>query len=155
VNIVVNNEEGIIFSLSDGSNHSFHFRYLNIMLIFLDKMIKLWNARNLMCVQTMVDKTAHRPENTISSIYYDSINRKIVTGSGKIELWPLFSNSRHLTQKSHESPIISALFNSNFNQVVSGCQTGTITLWDPIYGDKIFEFHRPHGVLQYLITFSH
>ncbi|KAJ3336526.1 WD40 repeat domain 95 [Kappamyces sp. JEL0680] len=128
VNIVVNNEEGIIFSLSE------------------DKMIKLWNARNLMCVQTMVDKNAHRPENTITSIFYDNVNRQIVTGSGKLETWPLFSNSRHLTQKSHESPIISALFNSNFNQVVSGCHTGTITLWDPICGEKIFEFHRPHGV---------
>lgn len=128
--IVVNNEEGIIFSLSE------------------DKMIKSWNARNLLCIQTMVDKVAHRPENNLSAIYYDSNNRVILTASSKIEVWPLFSANRSFTSKSHESPVVNILYNTNFHQVVSGSQNGTVTLWDPQTGEKIFSFHRPHGGLE-------
>lgn len=130
INIAVNNEEGIIYSLSD------------------DKMIKLWNARNLLCVQTMFDKGATRLENSISSIYYDSSNRILLTGTSKIEIWPLVSNTKQLMSKSHESPIVNVIYNSNFHQVVSGCQTGTISLWDTTSGCKISSFHRPHGGLE-------
>lgn len=130
INIAVNNEEGIIYSLGD------------------DKMIKLWNARSLLCLQTMFDKAAHRPENIISSLFYDPINRILLTGTSKIEVWPMISNAKQMTSKSHESPIVNILFNSNFHQVVSGCQTGTVTLWDPVTGLKIFSFHRPHGGLE-------
>ena len=130
INIAVNNEEGIIYSLSD------------------DKVLKLWNARNLLCLQTMVDKAAHRPENIISSMYYDSNNRILLTGTSKIETWPLVTNTKQTLSKSHESPIVAALFNTSFHQVVSGCQTGTISIWDSVTGYKIFSFHRPHGVLE-------
>ncbi|KAJ3276764.1 WD40 repeat domain 95 [Terramyces sp. JEL0728] len=106
VQICVNHEDGIIFSLSE------------------DKAIKLWNARNLNCIQTAIDKVPHRPENTISAMYYDTYNRQLMTGSGKLEIWPLFPN------------------------VVSGSQNGDIILWDPTCGERIFEFHRAHGSLE-------
>lgn len=30
-------------------------------------------------------------------------------------------------------------------QVVSGCQSGTISIWDPLTGENVFQFHKPHG----------
>ena len=71
VKLRINHEEGHIISLSE------------------DKMIKIWNARNLQCLQTVVDRIAHRPENIISSIFYDMYNRQLVTGSEKLETWPV------------------------------------------------------------------
>ncbi|KAJ3325129.1 WD repeat-containing protein 49 [Boothiomyces sp. JEL0866] len=130
VQICVNHEDGVIFSLSE------------------DKVVKLWNARNLNCIQTAIDKVPHRPENTITAMYYDTYNRQLMTGSGKLEIWPLFPNVKHNSSRSHDAPIVAALFNSNFNQVVSGSQNGDIILWDPTCGEKIFEFHRAHGSLE-------
>ncbi|KAJ3262291.1 WD40 repeat domain 95 [Boothiomyces macroporosus] len=130
VQICVNHEDGVIFSLSE------------------DKVVKLWNARNLNCIQTVIDKVPHRPENTITAMYYDTYNRQLMTGSGKLEIWPLFPNVKHNSSRSHDAPIVAALFNSNFNQVVSGSQNGDIILWDPTCGEKIFEFHRAHGSLE-------
>ncbi|EGF76597.1 hypothetical protein BATDEDRAFT_92606 [Batrachochytrium dendrobatidis JAM81] len=125
--IVINHENGHIISLSE------------------DKVVKIWNARHLNCLQTIVDKNSHRPENTISSIYFDAQFRQIITGSDVMETWPLHTNSKQIAIKSHDSPVVSAMFNSNFNQVVSGCQTGTIIIWDPLSGEKIFQFHNAHG----------
>jgi WD40 repeat protein len=69
--IIINHEESHIISLSD------------------DKVIKIWNAKNLQCLQSVCDHIAHRPDNIISSIYYDNHNRQLVTGSDKIESWPV------------------------------------------------------------------
>ena len=126
VNLTVNNEEGIIFSLSE------------------DKVIKLWNARTLQCIQTLVDKIAHRPENALTAIFYDSPNRQFISASSKLQIWPMFASMK----TRQDSPIVQALFNSNFNQVVSGFQNGSIRLWDPVFGEKIFEFHRAHDHLE-------
>jgi WD40 repeat protein len=130
VNLAINHEEGIIFSLSE------------------DKTIKLWNARTLNCIQTITEKVAHRPENTLSAIFYDPVSRNIITASSKLQTWPLFPNLKQSNFRNSDSPIVSALFNSNFNQVVSGFQNGSIKLWDPVYGEKIFEFHKAHDHLE-------
>ena len=71
--IIINHEQSHIISLAD------------------DKVIKVWNAKNLQCLQTVYDRIAHRPDNIITSIYYDSYNRQIITGSDKIESWPVLS----------------------------------------------------------------
>ncbi|KAI8911806.1 WD40-repeat-containing domain protein [Gorgonomyces haynaldii] len=128
--IAINHEDAQIISLSE------------------DKVIKIWNIRNLNCLQTLVDKVPHRPENIISAIFYDSLNRKIITGSTKLESWPMQQMSRNAFTRSHDGPVVAAMFNTNFHQVVSCSQSGTITLWDPTAGTKIFQFHRPHGSLE-------
>lgn len=101
-----------------------------------------------MPLQTLVDKVAHRPENTISAIFYDSLNRQIITGSNKIEVWPLYSNSKHLTSKGQDVTLISVLYNPLFGHIVSGNQAGTITIWSPLSGEKIFEYLKCHGDLE-------
>lgn len=75
MSIKVNNEEGHIISMSE------------------DKVIKVWNARNLNCLQTLTDKIAHRPENIISALYYDNYNQQLISGHTKIDTWPIYKNS--------------------------------------------------------------
>ncbi|KAJ3094874.1 nucleoside diphosphate kinase, partial [Physocladia obscura] len=60
----------------------------------------------------------------------------------------LYKNLRHTVARSHDAGVISALFNENFHQVVSGCQSGTVSIWDLASGDKIFSFHNAHGKLE-------
>ncbi|KAJ3129013.1 WD40 repeat domain 95 [Nowakowskiella sp. JEL0407] len=126
MNILVNHEEGHVISLSE------------------DKVIKIWNARNLNCLQTLVDKIPHRPENIISSIYFDYNNHQLISGSNKLESWPLYKNTKHAVARSHYAPIVAAMYNSNFHQIVSGCQNGTISIWHLVTGEKYFQFNNAH-----------
>ncbi|KAJ3105690.1 WD40 repeat domain 95 [Phlyctochytrium planicorne] len=128
--LIVNHEDSQLISLSE------------------DKAIKIWNVRNLNCLQTLMDKIPHRPENTISSIYFDALNRQLITGSNRLETWPLYKNLKFAIARSHEAGIVSAMFNENFHQVVSGCQNSTVSIWDLASGDKIFQFHNAHGKLE-------
>ncbi|KAI9352022.1 WD40-repeat-containing domain protein [Obelidium mucronatum] len=128
--LIVNHEESQLISLSE------------------DKVIKIWNIRNLNCIQTLMDKVPHRPENIISAIFFDATNRQFLTGSNKLETWPLYKNLRHTIARSHDAGVVAAMFNENFHQVVSGCQNGTVSIWDLASGDKIFQFHNAHGKLE-------
>ncbi|KAI8827856.1 WD40-repeat-containing domain protein [Chytriomyces cf. hyalinus JEL632] len=130
LNLIVNHEESQLISLSE------------------DKVIKIWNIRNLNCIQTLMDKVPHRPENIISAIFFDSSTRQLLTGSNKLDVWPMFKNLRHTIARSHDAPVIAAMFNENFHQVVSGCQGGTVSIWDLASGDKIFQFHNAHGKVE-------
>ena len=126
--ILVHQEEAHIISISD------------------DKVIKIWSARTMTCLQTIVDKDPHRPENYISAAFFDVNMRRVLTASSRIDAWPLLSKVRASVTRSHEAPVTAAMFNHNFHQVVSGCQNGTICLWELSSGETIFSFSNLHGV---------
>jgi WD40 repeat protein len=71
ISIVINHEDGHVISLSE------------------DKNIRVWSLRSLNCIQSLYDNVTHRPENIISALFYDSINRKIMTCSSTIQQWPV------------------------------------------------------------------
>ncbi|KAJ3204740.1 WD40 repeat domain 95 [Entophlyctis luteolus] len=60
----------------------------------------------------------------------------------------MYKNMRLSIARSHDAEVVSALFNENFHQVVSGCQNGTVSIWDLASGDKIFQFHNAHAKLE-------
>ncbi|KAI9204974.1 WD40-repeat-containing domain protein [Polychytrium aggregatum] len=131
VNIIVNHENSHVLSLSE------------------DKVVKIWNARNLNCLQTLTDKLWHRPENIISAIYFDQHNHQLLTGSNRLEIWPqLYKNLKQSAARSHDAPVVGGMFNENFHQVVSACQLGTVSIWDLGTGEKIFQFNNAHGKLE-------
>ncbi|ORZ37998.1 WD40-repeat-containing domain protein [Catenaria anguillulae PL171] len=128
--VLVNQADGHIISLSE------------------DKVIKIWNIRTMNCLQTLTDRFPHRPENVLSAIYFDNVHRQLITGSSKLESWPLYSQYQQSLVRSHEAPIVAALFNNSFHQIVSGCEDSTVTVWEAYSGEKTFQFNQVHGNLE-------
>jgi hypothetical protein len=52
------------------------------------KVIKVWNARNLNCLQTLVDKLDIRA-GLMTHALYDSINHQLVVASTKLDCIPV------------------------------------------------------------------
>lgn len=90
-----------------------------------DKVVKIWDIRTYACIQTIFDKICYRPEDRLTSIYFDRTTNNILACSRKINLWfvsyfscPLtnyFSSklkkkSKHLM--SIQSPLHSIIPNS-------------------------------------------
>ncbi|KAI9094719.1 WD40-repeat-containing domain protein [Phlyctochytrium arcticum] len=125
--ISVNHEEGHIISLSE------------------DRVIKVWNARTLNCLQTLTEKLPQRPDELVSVMFFDTMNRQLLVGSDKVVTWPLYKTYRHTVSRSHDSGVVAAMFNENFHQVVSGAADGTVCIWDLASGVRTFSFHNAHG----------
>ncbi|KAJ3185585.1 WD40 repeat domain 95 [Geranomyces variabilis] len=130
VNISINHEEGHIISLSE------------------DRVIKVWNARSLNCLQTLAEKVPQKVDELISVIFFDQVNGQLVLGSDKLQTWPLYKTFRHALSRSHNAGVVAAMFNENFHQVVSGAQDGTVCIWDIASGERAFSFHNAHGKLE-------
>ncbi|KAI8818479.1 WD40-repeat-containing domain protein [Fimicolochytrium jonesii] len=129
-NICVNHEEGHIISLSE------------------DRVIKIWSARSLNCMQTLAEKIPQKPDDLISAIFFDQWNGQLVMGSEKLQSWPLYKTHRAAVSRSHDAGVVAAMFNENFHQVVSGAQDGTICIWDIATGERAFSYHNAHGKLE-------
>ncbi|KAI8914980.1 WD40-repeat-containing domain protein [Powellomyces hirtus] len=130
VNISINHDEGHIISLSE------------------DRVIKVWNARSLNCLQTLAEKVPQKVDELISVIFFDQVNGQLVLGSDKLQTWPLYKTFKHALSRSHNAGVVAAMFNENFHQVVSGAQDGTVCIWDLASGERAFSFHNAHGKLE-------
>ena len=106
-----------------------------------DKVIKIWDLRTNKCMQTIVDKEHYWPENKITSLMFNPVKKCIVSGAVKLK-------ERHRIKKSNlqaSNPLVFALFNSNFGQVVTGDANCTVNVYNVETGEKVFAFDEVHG----------
>jgi len=90
------------------------------------------------CLQSTADSTNYRPDNFISAIFWDSDLQQLITAGNRVKVWHHEGTDGVEEMCSHESPVCSALFNKNFQQVVSGDATGNVKVWAIETGRLVF-----------------
>lgn len=108
----------------------------------VDKVVKVWDIRNYKCIQTFTDKTEYKPEDRLTCMGFDEDGPALVMCSSTINVLPV--SVKVETSRTHLAPIVGALYNDVFHQVVSGDSSGTICVWDVRTGKLEFEFRRAH-----------
>ncbi|XP_067338976.1 WD repeat-containing protein on Y chromosome-like [Channa argus] len=120
--ILYNQNESVFLSLSDDMN------------------VRVWSEHSWLCVQSF---QAHGMEHTrISSVCYNIYNNELVLANTDIGKClgrgtDVFKN----TITSHDKPLCSALYHSTFEQVVSVCQNGVVSVWDILTGRIVMQFN--------------
>jgi len=64
----------------------------------------------------------------LNSLHFDKWTNNIVLGSRKVNFW--FFKTQEEIKTSHEFPVVFALFNTEFESIVSADKGGYITVWD-------------------------
>lgn len=108
-----------------------------------DKVVKIWDIRTYACIQTIFDKICYRPEDRLTSIYFDRTTNNILACSRKINLW--FFKTQEEIKTSHEYAVSFALYNKEFEAVVSGDDGSFISVWDIETGKLMSKFGDAHG----------
>ncbi|KAI9099891.1 WD40-repeat-containing domain protein [Phlyctochytrium arcticum] len=112
----------------------------------VDKAIKIWDIRKQQCLQTLNSGVEHRPENTLSAMFFSTHNGgKLIVASSSMITYSLVDHAQKDRIKSHDAPIRAALYNAVFKQIVSGCDASVVNVWDSINGTKTFRFAEAHG----------
>ena len=119
-----------------------------------DKCIKVWDLRSHKCLQTIHDKTAYRPEDRITSMCFDPIHSRLLTGTTKLRAWPLVKAAKRSTKPKHEHPLCAALYNRNFHQIVSGDESAQVCVWDIETGEMVFHFTDLHQTKMTAMAFD-
>lgn len=114
-----------------------------------DKVIKIWSSKTMQCLQTLTDRMTHRPDNTLTALFWDSINKRLLAGHEFVEEYEIFKPAvRSLIVKSHDSPLVTVIYNRNFNQIMSVAVESEAKLWEVNSGQKLNVFMGLHDDLE-------
>ena len=108
-----------------------------------DKMVKIWDIRTYTNIQTIIDKICIRPDDHLSSLIFEPQTNNILLGSRKVNFW--FFKTQEESKTSHDAPVAFALYNTQFQNVVSGSDDGFIAVWDIENGRQLTKFGDTHG----------
>ena len=120
----------------------------------LDKCFKVWDLRSHKCLQTVHDTVKYRPEDRITAMAFDAIHSRLLTGTTKLRVWPMVKMAQRSAKPKHEHPLCAALYNKNFNQIVSGDESAQVCVWDLSNGELVFHFSELHANKMTAMTFD-
>jgi WD40 repeat protein len=127
-----------IIDLSSNANHG------QIISLSSDKVVKVWDISKQVCLQTINNTLIQTPDDTLSTISFinGSHQLSLITTSNMLFRYKhnLALKKQGNNPKSHEQPVRCILYNSIFNQIVTGCDGGVVNVWDFSSGAKTFRF---------------
>nr|XP_018668447.1 WD repeat-containing protein 49-like [Ciona intestinalis] len=115
-----------------------------LMSFSKDKVLRIWDIQQQICLQRLAGMFPKGPE-VQTRLYFDEVrNRLFVTFNYLLTLLEMKIEIRDRVM-SHERPVTCAIYNSLYNQVISACQAGTVTVWMIDNGQKVKQFTNCHG----------
>ncbi|XP_053387026.1 WD repeat-containing protein 49-like isoform X3 [Mercenaria mercenaria] len=116
-----------------------------------DKVLRIWDVQLQVCIQRLAGMFPKGPE-VYSSLFFDEgkdrhgveRNRLFISFNYQLTLMEMKAEIKDRIM-SHEKPVVAALYNSVYNQVVSVCQAGTMVMWMIDTGQKVKQFNGCHG----------
>jgi len=116
-----------------------------LVSISSDKVIKIWDLRqSYRCVHTFIDKTENVPKDHITRVAIDDETPCLLLCSAAVNVLPMQSwRDDAFRGRTHDYPIVRAIYNPVFEQIVSIDSCGRLILWDVRTGALEFEF-RAH-----------
>ena len=132
----------------------YHHQQHLLISCSVDKVAKLWDLRMQRCLQTIHDDGVYRPEDRLSAFAFDEARSQLLTAATAPRAWPLVETAMRAATAGHDAPVIAALYNVNFAQVVSGDESGRVCVWDLSDGSLAFRFHAAHGAKMTCMSFD-
>ncbi|KAK6303613.1 hypothetical protein J4Q44_G00260670 [Coregonus suidteri] len=114
-----------------------------IISISKDKNVRVWDLQDCACLQNIHSRNVTMSRFPISSFHYNRDTNTLVLATfliGVLHGVVDDVDTLHKLQTSHEQPLCTALYNTNFKQVVSGCHNGVVSVWEILTGEKIMQF---------------
>ncbi|XP_030623629.1 WD repeat-containing protein on Y chromosome-like [Chanos chanos] len=111
-----------------------------VISVSVDKNVRVWDLHRHECVQNIPPRDIDLGRGPISIVCYNYYTKTLIMATHKFGLLSHDMDGQLHTKTSHEKGLCAALYNSNFQQVVSGCHKGVVKVWDIETGKKITQF---------------
>ncbi|XP_059569036.1 EF-hand calcium-binding domain-containing protein 8 [Alligator mississippiensis] len=119
-----------------------------ILSISKDKNIRIWDLLDHFCLQSIPSRSISLGNCPIIGVYYNELNNVLICTTTSIGI--LYAAAELMEGSgseitSHDQPLCAALYNKNFQQVVSSCYGGVVRVWDIMTGQKMMQFKASEG----------
>eukprot|EP00002_Diphylleia_rotans_P021738 TRINITY_DN4239_c0_g1_i5.p1 TRINITY_DN4239_c0_g1~~TRINITY_DN4239_c0_g1_i5.p1 ORF type:complete len:926 (+),score=164.12 TRINITY_DN4239_c0_g1_i5:48-2825(+) len=121
----------------------FNDKLAHIISLSADKQIKVWDAQTYRCIQTIDYKATNWSEEHLNVLAFDDVAGSIIAGGSRLTVMP-HQSTRNRQVRSHDAPVVCAMYNNAFHQVVSCDDTGVVRVWDLETGAKVFQYGDTH-----------
>lgn len=119
----------------------------SIISVSKDLVIKIWDLKDHVCLQSLTKLTFG--SHPVSAIYFNPRLNMLVIGSKNFNLGVLERSRKSTVEntaiKSHQKTVRAAIYNKEFNQVVSTSYDSMVCVWDLDTGEKVIQFSNCHG----------
>ncbi|KAK7469672.1 hypothetical protein BaRGS_00036301, partial [Batillaria attramentaria] len=134
---------------------SIHEGFMQVFSYSKDAVIKVWDIKEHTCLQTVILKFpsslhARMPEHGQFPLHlqpspHDALLVTCNDYVGMLKLGRVEPPSGNTMALTHDTQLCSAIYNSFFKQVVTGCDSSAIAVWDIETGNKAIVFSNAHG----------
>ncbi|KAM6147833.1 EF-hand calcium-binding domain-containing protein 8 [Erethizon dorsatum] len=113
-----------------------------LISISRDKNIRVWDLQDYVCLQTFSGKQFSLGNYPITSAYFHTNGSTLICSTYSIGILKGYLEAHGKSGKTttHNSALCAVLYSKLFKQVVSGCQQGTVRVWEITTGRKAMEF---------------
>ncbi|CAL8105784.1 unnamed protein product [Calicophoron daubneyi] len=131
----------------------FHRSKGRLISLSRDRILRIWDVQLQVCLQRMTGVFPKGLEDESTNSRKQIVTRMLFH-EDRLRLFLTFNNSLTVLEMkvkvrdrvfSHEKPLVGAIFNAAFNQVVSACQGGTICFWLVDTGQRVKTISRSHN----------
>eukprot|EP00158_Paraphelidium_tribonemae_P005724 Partr_v1_DN27487_c0_g1_i5_m71542 putative WD repeat-containing protein on Y len=118
-------------------------------LISMDeqRVILIWSIRSLTLVQTIQDLVNYRLDQPAASLLYNPESKCLIIGQESLVCYESYRKKQSTGIRSHDTPLVGALYNHSFHQIVSACKE-SVKVWNLATGEKLFQFRDLHDSLE-------
>ncbi|XP_061115359.1 WD repeat-containing protein on Y chromosome-like [Conger conger] len=118
-----------------------------VISISRDKNLRIWDLHDYTCLQKIRPSEIPMGRPPITALHYtrDTNTLVIATSLMGVLQGEMEDLNARLKESTHKDPVCTALYNTHFKQVVSGCYSGVVCVWDILTGDKAMEFLTSPG----------
>ncbi|XP_010626723.2 EF-hand calcium-binding domain-containing protein 8 isoform X4 [Fukomys damarensis] len=115
-----------------------------LISISRDKNICVWDLQDYVCLQTFSGKQFALGNYPITSAYFNTKGNTLICSTYSIGILKGYLEAHGPTKlgktTTHNSALCAVLYSKIFKQVLSGCQQGTVSVWEIVTGRKMMEF---------------
>ena len=125
-----------------------------VLSLSKDLELRVWSIQHQLCVQS-----CHRCQSLLphppTAFFLHPRTGNVILGTNQIAALESSQCDEQGTGGalrgeiiSHEKQLCAALYNENFNQIVSGCHGSVVSVWDIDTGEKLIQFSNCHGSME-------
>ncbi|KAK1337388.1 hypothetical protein QTO34_002014 [Cnephaeus nilssonii] len=118
----------------------------NILIsISKDKNIRVWDLQEYICIQSFCGRLFALGNCPITSIYLRENDNTLICSTYSIGILKGYMETEGPGKTgekttTYNAPLCAVLYSKVFKQVVSGCVTGVVSVWEIVTGKRMMEF---------------
>jgi WD40 repeat protein len=120
---------------------AFNERFSQVISLGADKVIKVWDARQGRCLQTVPADSKLLDGVGADAMVYDETNGHLLAANKRLCLMQMHRLKRSFLETGHKHAVVAALYNRNFQQCISVDEGNLACVWDMRAGALHFRFN--------------